>query len=111
MDDVLLLGKGGRTVYLGDAQTAIKYFEVKILERENEMMMMMMMTGCCCCWHSLLVQMQALGFELPLKANPADWFLDIISGALKRPNDPNFKAPEDFDYKKELAKGLSDKYL
>ena len=28
MDDVLLLAKGGRTVYLGDSHNAMPYFEV-----------------------------------------------------------------------------------
>ena len=29
MDDVLLLAKGGRTVYLGDSHNAMPYFEVR----------------------------------------------------------------------------------
>jgi ABC-type multidrug transport system ATPase subunit len=50
-DDVLLLGKGGRTVYLGPTNCALGYFE-------------------------------DLGFECPEHANPADFFLDVISGSV-----------------------------
>lgn len=48
-DDVLLLGKGGRTVYLGPSLGAKPYFE-----------------------HT--------GFDMPKDENPADWFMDVISG-------------------------------
>mmetsp|Transcript_36121 Transcript_36121/g.58386 ORF Transcript_36121/g.58386 Transcript_36121/m.58386 type:complete len:1258 (+) Transcript_36121:130-3903(+) len=47
--DVLLLAKGGRSVYLGRTRDALPYFS-------------------------------SLGFRLPIHANPADWYLDIIAG-------------------------------
>jgi hypothetical protein len=52
-DDVLLLGKGGRTVYLGPTNKALSYFE-------------------------------ELGFQCPEHSNPADFFMDIISGSMPR---------------------------
>lgn len=57
-DDVLLLGKGGRTVYFGPPSSAKVYF-------------------------------QRLGFEMPPAENPADWFMDLISGEV-----PNHKIPQ-----------------
>lgn len=59
-DDVLLLGKGGRTVYLGPSTSAKDYFE-------------------------------SIGFEMPQDENPADWFMDVISGEVPNKNIPNFK--------------------
>ncbi|CAE8642058.1 unnamed protein product, partial [Polarella glacialis] len=56
-DDVLLLGRGGRTVYLGPALGAKQYF-------------------------------QRLGFAVPESENPADWFMDLITGDV-----PNHKIP------------------
>jgi ABC-type multidrug transport system ATPase subunit len=61
--DVLLLGKGGRTVYLGPSEEALSYFE-------------------------------NLGFKCPQHTNPADFFMDVISGLVHREGDPAFK-PED----------------
>jgi len=61
--DVLLLGKGGRTVYLGPSEEALPYFE-------------------------------NLGFKCPQHTNPADFFMDVISGLVPREGDPSFK-PED----------------
>lgn len=58
--EVLLLGKAGRTVFLGPGTRALPYF-------------------------------QSLGFQLPPNENPADWFLDIISGIVPCPADPDFK--------------------
>lgn len=52
-DDVLLLGKGGRTVYLGPTSKALGYFT-------------------------------DLGFEIPQHSNPADFFMDVISGSVPR---------------------------
>jgi len=52
-DDVLLLGKGGQTVYLGPSTGAKPYFE-------------------------------SLGFTMPSDENPADWFMDILSGELRK---------------------------
>eukprot|EP00435_Cladocopium_sp_Y103_P053813 s953_g17.t1 len=57
-DDVLLLGKGGRTVYFGPPSSAKVYF-------------------------------QRLGFEMPPAENPADWFMDLVSGEV-----PNHKIPQ-----------------
>ena len=51
--DVLLLGKGGQTVYLGPSEGAIKYFE-------------------------------SIGFFCPARTNPADFFMDVIAGDVKR---------------------------
>ena len=53
LDDALLLGKGGRTVYLGTTENALSYF-------------------------------QQLGFACPQHSNPPDFFMDIISGNVKR---------------------------
>merc|ERR1712048_1529186 len=65
-DDVLLLGKGGQTVYLGSSLDAKPYFE-------------------------------SLGFEMPPNENPADWFMDIISGEVPNPRIPDFKPEMLFD--------------
>jgi hypothetical protein len=51
--DVLLLGKGGQTVYLGPSEKALEYFE-------------------------------GLGFACPDRTNPADFFMDVIAGDVKR---------------------------
>lgn len=53
IDDVLLLGKGGRTVYIGPTEGAKAYFESK-------------------------------GFTMPANENPADWFMDVLSGAIEQ---------------------------
>ena len=58
--EVLLLGKQGRTVFLGPATAALPYFT-------------------------------SLGFELPPNENPADFCLDIISGAVSCSGRPNFQ--------------------
>jgi len=65
-DDVLLLGRGGRTVYLGSSLGAKPYFE-------------------------------KIGFEMPKDENPADWFMDVISGELPNNKIPNFHPPMLFD--------------
>mmetsp|Transcript_35332 Transcript_35332/g.110095 ORF Transcript_35332/g.110095 Transcript_35332/m.110095 type:complete len:503 (-) Transcript_35332:151-1659(-) len=65
-DDVLLLGRGGRTVYLGPSQGAKPYFE-------------------------------HLGFDMPANENPADWFMDVISGEVKNPVIPKFQPSMLFD--------------
>merc|ERR1719450_1051757 len=59
-DDVLLLGKGGQTVYLGPSMGVKPYFE-------------------------------SLGFEMPQDENPADWFMDVISGEVPNSKIPDFK--------------------
>jgi len=59
-DDVLLLGKGGQTVYLGPSLECKAYFE-------------------------------SLGFVAPDNENPADWFMDIISGEVLNEKIPDFK--------------------
>ena len=51
--DVLLLGKGGQTVYLGPSEKALAYFEYQ-------------------------------GFKCPNRTNPADFFMDVIAGDVKR---------------------------
>ena len=56
LDDVLLLGQGGRTVYYGPAEELEGYF-------------------------------RRLGFAVPPQTNPADAFLDILTGALGREAD------------------------
>jgi hypothetical protein len=72
-DDVLLLGKGGRTVYLGPASGAKPYF-------------------------------QSLGFAMPANENPADWFMDVISGEMPNARIPNFKPEMLFDLWLEKGK-------
>ena len=47
---VLLLGKGGRTVFLGRSEDALDYFQ------------------------------NSLGFTMPPLINPADFFMDCIAG-------------------------------
>ncbi|GAX77236.1 hypothetical protein CEUSTIGMA_g4682.t1 [Chlamydomonas eustigma] len=64
-DSVLLLGVGGKTVYMGPADKAMVYF-------------------------------QFLGFEPPLHENPADFFLDTISGHVSRGEDEDFITSELF---------------
>eukprot|EP00808_Paulinella_micropora_P013567 g50285.t1 len=63
--DVLLLGKGGRTVYLGPSDHALPYFT-------------------------------SLGFKLPTNSNPADFFMDVISGSVPRQDFPDFKREDLF---------------
>ncbi|KAL4853041.1 ABC transporter G family member 28 [Chlorella vulgaris] len=65
-DFLLLLGKGGRTVYCGVMASAQSYFE-------------------------------GLGYELPDHQNPADAFLDIISGELLPPGRDQASPTELFD--------------
>jgi len=65
-DDALLLGKGGRTVYLGPSLGARPYFE-------------------------------SLGFSLPQNDNPADWFMDVLSGEVENPQITDFKPEMLFD--------------
>jgi ABC-type multidrug transport system ATPase subunit len=69
-DDVLLLGKGGQTVYLGPSLGAKAYFE-------------------------------SLGFTMEKDENPADWFMDIISGEIPNEKIPDFKPQMLFDLWKE----------
>jgi len=59
-DDVLLLGKGGHTVYLGPSLGAKPYFE-------------------------------SHGFEMTPNENPADWFMDVISGEVQSTTLVDFK--------------------
>ena len=63
---VLLLGKGGRTVYLGPAEDAVHYFA-------------------------------SIGFECPALQNPADFFMDVISGEVPCQGKPDFQPSDLFD--------------
>jgi len=78
-DDVLLLGKGGQTVYLGPSSGAKPYFE-------------------------------SLGFEMPENENPADWFMDVISGEVSNSKINNFRPEMLFDlwlqHKGEVESGV-----
>ena len=62
-DDVLLLGKGGSTVYLGPSSACQEYFD-------------------------------GLGFAVPDRVNPADFFMDVIAGKHERKGHPDFE-PKD----------------
>jgi len=76
-DDVLLLGKGGKTVYLGHSGGAKAYFE-------------------------------ACGFEPPGDENPADWFMDVISGEVANQEIPDFRPDMLFDmWEKRVSDCLS----
>jgi ABC-type multidrug transport system ATPase subunit len=63
--NVLLLGAGGRTVYLGPANGALGYFT-------------------------------SSGFDLPRHMNPADFFMDVIAGKVKRNGHPDFEKTDLF---------------
>jgi ABC-type multidrug transport system ATPase subunit len=76
-DDVLFLGLGGQTVYLGPSQGALPYFT-------------------------------RLGFEMAEHVNPADWFMDIISGRVGNGQIPNFEAQMLFELWNEKATDLHD---
>jgi ABC-type multidrug transport system ATPase subunit len=65
--DVLLLGPGGRTVYLGPSVAAKAYFE------------------------------DHLGFEIPPQMNPADFYMDAIAGLYKPRGRPDFSTGDLFD--------------
>mmetsp|Transcript_74372 Transcript_74372/g.234937 ORF Transcript_74372/g.234937 Transcript_74372/m.234937 type:complete len:499 (-) Transcript_74372:86-1582(-) len=65
-EDVLLLGKGGRTVYLGPSLGAKPYFE-------------------------------HIGFSMPANENPADWFMDVISGEIENKSIAKFQPSMLFD--------------
>jgi len=65
-DDVLLLGKGGQTVYLGPSLGAKPYFE-------------------------------GLGFAMPNDENPADWFMDVLSGEVANSRVADFRPEMLFD--------------
>jgi len=71
-DDVLLLGKGGQTVYLGPSLGAKPYFE-------------------------------SLGFTMPSDENPADWFMDVISGEVPNAKVPGFKPDMLFEWWRKRA--------
>ena len=60
LDTVMLLGLDGGQVYCGPASRALSYFQ------------------------------GYLGFPCPPKVNPPDFFLDVISGDVHRPDDPDF---------------------
>lgn len=66
-DYILLLGVGGRTVYLGPSQDALSYF-------------------------------QSIGFTCPARENPADFFLDVVSGLVPCETSPGFKPNDLFDF-------------
>jgi hypothetical protein len=66
-DDVLLLGKGGKTVYLGPSLCAKAYFEM-------------------------------LGFTMEGDENPADWFMDVISGEVPNKRIKNFEPSMLFEW-------------
>jgi hypothetical protein len=58
-DQVLLLGKGGMTVYMGSTSQMPAYFE-------------------------------KLGFPCPSNVNPADFYMDVVSGIVPHASNPNF---------------------
>jgi ABC-type multidrug transport system ATPase subunit len=58
-DQVLLLGKGGMTVYHGPADGMTEYFEKR-------------------------------GFPCPERENPADYYMDVVSGIIPHATDPDF---------------------
>jgi len=58
-DQVLLLGKGGMTVYHGPADGMTEYFEKR-------------------------------GFPCPERENPADYYMDVLSGIIPHATDPDF---------------------
>ncbi|CAE7031065.1 abcG1 [Symbiodinium natans] len=60
-DEVLLLGLGGKTVYLGNSKGVLPYFT-------------------------------SLSYRMPEHENPADWFMDVISGKVKNEGNPNLKS-------------------
>mmetsp|Transcript_20661 Transcript_20661/g.57380 ORF Transcript_20661/g.57380 Transcript_20661/m.57380 type:complete len:556 (-) Transcript_20661:327-1994(-) len=64
--NVLLLGVGGRTVYMGRTENMESYFD-------------------------------SIGFPLPPQTNPADFYIDVISGLIPRTNDESFKNEDLFD--------------
>ena len=65
-DNVLLLGVGGRTVYLGPAQEMTAYFT-------------------------------RIGFPLPPKTNPADYYMDVVAGLIPCESNPKFVKEDLFD--------------
>ena len=71
--EVLLLGLGGQTVYLGPSTGALPYI-------------------------------RSLGFKMPEHENPADWFMDVISGKVRNEETPSFKQTDLADRWKEQAK-------
>lgn len=60
-DEVLMLGQGGHTVYMGPPTIAVVYFQM------------------------------GLGFSMPKNENPADILMDIIGGKVCRDGDPEFR--------------------
>jgi ABC-type multidrug transport system ATPase subunit len=73
-DSVLLLGVGGKTVYLGPTEYSLAHFE-------------------------------RIGFKLPQNENPADFFMDLISGHIERDGDANFKPQDLFTMWAKLKDG------
>jgi ABC-type multidrug transport system ATPase subunit len=65
-DQVLLLGKGGMTVYMGSTSQMSAYFE-------------------------------KLGFPCPPNANPADFYMDVVSGIVPHISNPNFGIDDLFE--------------
>eukprot|EP00455_Lapot_gusevi_P041816 TRINITY_DN4890_c0_g8_i2.p1 TRINITY_DN4890_c0_g8~~TRINITY_DN4890_c0_g8_i2.p1 ORF type:complete len:849 (+),score=265.43 TRINITY_DN4890_c0_g8_i2:115-2661(+) len=66
-DDLILLGKGGRLIYMGPRAEASAYFA-------------------------------SIGFPVPADENPADFFMDVATGAIPRQGDPNFAPPDLFEF-------------
>lgn len=84
--NVLLLGPGGKTVYMGPTRGMTAYFE-------------------------------RIGFPLPPRMNPADYYMDVVAGLVPRENHPDFKkeylfdlwakSPENAAYSKNDTEGPS----
>eukprot|EP01135_Chromosphaera_perkinsii_P012005 Nk52_evm13s2568 gene=Nk52_evmTU13s2568 len=75
-DDLLLLGKGGRTVYAGPVDEATAYFA-------------------------------SIGFDCPMGENPADYYLDVVSGRIPR-NGQKFNPMDLFTMWEEHSKGKKE---
>jgi len=71
-DEVLLLGLGGHTVFLGPSAGVLPYFK-------------------------------RLGFQIPDHENPADWFMDVISGKVTNDDVSGFKPSMLSDFWKQEA--------
>lgn len=90
--DVLLLGRGGKTVYFGESKGALPYFQVlNHRPRDRRAVPRARVRACTCAlsmeslpcgWGRVasLPSLQDLGFKCPPMTNPPDFMLDIISG-------------------------------
>jgi hypothetical protein len=95
--DVLLLGKGGRTVYLGESSRALEYRLFSPLLSSSSSLPLVHFSSCFLLFFNIQRYFEMLGFVCPPLVNPPDFFLDVISGEVERQGHPEFVPQDLFD--------------